>query len=76
MLNFIRTRLQQGTRTSGFPDEPPEFPERFRGRPVLDAARCPDGCRECAERSPSSLLRIDEEGRATLDVGACLFSPE
>jgi Ni,Fe-hydrogenase III small subunit len=76
MLNFLRTRLAQGTRTSGFPDEPPEFPERFRGRPVLDPAKCPEGCRECVERAPSSLFRMGHDGRAVLDTGACLFSPE
>jgi Ni,Fe-hydrogenase III small subunit len=76
MLDFIRTRLGQGTRTSAFPDGPPELPERFRGRPELDAARCPDGCAGCADRGPSSLVRIEPDGRATLDVGACLFSPE
>jgi len=76
VLDFIRTRLVQGTRTSAFPEELPVFPERFRGRPVLDRARCPDGCRECAERSPSSLFRMDADGRAMLDLGACLFSPD
>jgi len=76
VLDFIRTRLSQGTPTAGFPGEPPAFPERFRGRPALDATRCPNGCRECAERSPSSLFRIDADGRAMLDLGACLFSPD
>lgn len=74
MLDLLRTRLQQGTRTSRFPKEAPDFPERFRGRPVFDASRCPDGCRGCAETMPSSLIRLGEA--ATMDVGACLFSPE
>ena len=74
MLDLLRTRLQQGTRTSRFPKETPEFPERFRGRPAFDAARCADGCRTCAESIPSSLIRPGAE--ATMDVGACLFSPE
>lgn len=74
MLDLLRTRLQQGTRTSGFPKDAPEFPERFRGRPVLDASRCADGCRECARSAPSDL--IQPGAPVTLDVGACLFSPE
>ncbi len=74
MLDLLRTRLQQGTRTSPFPREAPEFPERFRGRPTFDAARCVDGCRECARSLPSSLIRPG--ARASIDVGACLFSPE
>lgn len=74
MLDLLRTRLQQGTRTSGFPKDAPEFPERFRGRPALDASRCADGCRECARSAPSDL--IQPGAPVMLDVGACLFSPE
>lgn len=76
MLDFLRTRWGQGTRTSPFPESETEFPERFRGRPVLDPSRCNDGCRECADRMASAALRIGSDGRASLDVGACLFSPE
>ena len=75
MLRFIRTRLQQGTRTGEDPRGPVTFPERFRGRPVLDPARCSD-CRECQARMPSRLLQIGGEGRGRLDVGASLFAPE
>ena len=74
MLDLLRTRLNHGTRTSGFPKEAPEFPERFRGRPAFDASRCGDGCRECARSMPSALIQLG--GTATMDVGACLFSPE
>lgn len=74
MLDLLRARLQQGTRTSGFPPDAPEFPERFRGRPALDASRCADGCRECARAAPSALIRPG--ATPTVDVGACLFSPE
>lgn len=38
MFDFLRTRIQQGTRTSPFPHGGAEFPERFRGLPVLDTA--------------------------------------
>jgi Ni,Fe-hydrogenase III small subunit/formate hydrogenlyase subunit 6/NADH:ubiquinone oxidoreductase subunit I len=76
MLDFLRTRWLQGMRTSSFPGGEPEFPERFRGRPVLDPTRCKDGCRECGERGPSAAMIIGSDGRASLDVGACLFAPE
>jgi Ni,Fe-hydrogenase III small subunit/formate hydrogenlyase subunit 6/NADH:ubiquinone oxidoreductase subunit I len=78
MLDLLRTRLKQGTRTSGFPREAPEFPERFRGRPAFDASRCGDGCRECAPSLPSPLIQLGATATAaaTVDVGACLFSPE
>src|SRR2546428_13493038 len=76
MLDFLRTRLQQGFQTSSFPEGWAEFPERFRGRPALDAERCPEGCRECAVSSPSAFIRLRGDGAPEGDVGACLFSPE
>lgn len=76
MLDFLRTRWAQRTRTSPFPDGPVEFPDRFRGRPVLDAGRCGTGCQECCAAMPSQLVVLGSDGRASLDVGACLFSPE
>ncbi|HSB55407.1 MAG TPA: NADH-quinone oxidoreductase subunit NuoB [Gemmatimonadales bacterium] len=76
MLDFLRTRWAQGTRTSPFPDGDPGFPERFRGRPLLDPLRCDGGCQECAARVPSDVLIVGSDGRALLDTGACLFSPE
>jgi Ni,Fe-hydrogenase III small subunit/ferredoxin len=75
MLDFLRARWTQGTRTSAFPDGGADFPERFRGRPVLDRTRCGD-CRHCQDAAPSSLLVLDPDGRASLDVGAALFAPE
>lgn len=76
MLDFLRTRWARGTPTSPFPGAVPDFPERFRGRPVLDSGRCLGGCAACGREVPSSLLAIDADGRAALDVGACLFAPE
>ncbi len=37
MLDLLRVRRAQGTRTSSFPDGDAPFPERFRGLPVLGA---------------------------------------
>jgi Ni,Fe-hydrogenase III small subunit len=79
MLDFLRARWAQGTRTSTFPDDPGGFPERFRGRPVFDPARCGPGgapCEACRSAMPSALSVTGPDGRAALDVGACLFSPE
>jgi Ni,Fe-hydrogenase III small subunit len=76
MLRFLRTRFEQGTRTSGFPGEDPGFPERFRGRLVLDASRCGGDCRACRDAMPSELLAPGEGGVPRLDVGGCLFAPE
>ncbi len=76
MFELLRARLSHGTPTSPFPDGPVAFPERFRGRPALDSARCPEACRDCAARGPSQLVSLGRDGRAQLDVGACLFAPE
>jgi Ni,Fe-hydrogenase III small subunit/formate hydrogenlyase subunit 6/NADH:ubiquinone oxidoreductase subunit I len=75
MLRILLERLKQGHRTVGFPEEPPALPERFRGHPLLDAARCPDGCRACAEACPTDAI-VRAEGRLSLDLGRCLFCPE
>jgi Ni,Fe-hydrogenase III small subunit len=43
---------------------------------VLDGSRCGGACAECAARSPSGAIVAGSDGRARLDVGACLFAPE
>jgi Ni,Fe-hydrogenase III small subunit len=73
----LRARLDEGPSTAPFPPGPDSrLPERFRGLPVLDPARCPAGCAECAARSPSGMLQVGQDGRARLDLGASLFAPE
>lgn len=77
MLDLLRARLAGGVRTAPFPpDADAALPERFRGRPAFDGSRCPTGCAECAGRSPSGAIVVGSDGRAGLDVGACLFAPE
>ena len=77
MLQFLRTRLAQGMPTIPFPDAAPDFPERFRGRPLLECGACGEGrCPAGHAGCPTSLIRNGADGRATLDLGACLFAPE
>ena len=71
MLKFLVARLQQGHRTSPFPDREPTLPDRFRGRPLLDSGKCRDGCRACVEACPTDALARDSELK--LDLGRCLF---
>ena len=58
MLEFIRTRLQQGMRTIPFPGAA-DLPERFRGLPVLNSRPCAD-----TAALPTHLLAADEEAQA------------
>lgn len=72
MVKVILARIHQGHRTMPYPDgPPPPLPERFRGRPIFDADKCPDGCRACAQACPTQAIRIN--GKPELDLGRCLF---
>ena len=72
MLQLALARLNQGHRTIAYPAQPPALPERFRGLPVIDRARCRDGCRQCAEACPTQAISL-EGGGPRLDLGRCLF---
>lgn len=72
MLNIINERIKQGYRTMSFPaGEMPKLPERSRGLPVIDSAKCPDGCAKCAEACPTDAITINAEMK--IDLGRCLF---
>ena len=75
MLEFLRVRAQQGTRTSPFPAGGADFPARFRGRPVFDRTKCDGICTGCTANMPSAVLTRGSSG-VEVDVGASLFSPE
>src|SRR6266540_2214152 len=76
MLKALITRARQGHRTISFPDgAAPDLPEHFRGVPVIDPTRCPDGCRACAEACPTDAIRVGD-GSVALELGRCIFCPE
>ena len=72
MIKATLARLQQRHRTMRYPDAPPPtLPDRFRGRPVIETAACPDGCRACEAVCPTGALgREHPDG---IDLGRCLF---
>lgn len=72
MLQVSLARLKQGYRTIAYPAQPATLPDRFRGLPVIDASKCPDGCRSCAEACPTDAITIGPVGPG-LDLGRCLF---
>lgn len=72
MLKALLARLHQGSRTMRYPAAPaPAMPEHFRGAPIIDSSRCPDGCQACVDACPTDALAIN--GKLTLDLGRCLF---
>jgi Ni,Fe-hydrogenase III small subunit/Pyruvate/2-oxoacid:ferredoxin oxidoreductase delta subunit len=72
MLQVSLARLKQGHRTIPYPDKEPVLPDRFRGLPVVEAAKCPEGCRDCAEACPTQAIQFDAQG-LRIDLGRCLF---
>ena len=72
MIDLIRARLRQGYRTMAYPDgPPPALPEHFRGRPSIDASKCPDGCSRCADACPTQAIDVRDGIR--IDLGRCIF---
>jgi Ni,Fe-hydrogenase III small subunit/Pyruvate/2-oxoacid:ferredoxin oxidoreductase delta subunit len=75
MLKTLLARAHQKYRTIGFPKRPPVLPDRLRGQPEIDAAKCPKGCRLCADACPTDAIIANGKG-VRLDLGRCLFCPE
>jgi Ni,Fe-hydrogenase III small subunit/Pyruvate/2-oxoacid:ferredoxin oxidoreductase delta subunit len=71
MMKVALARFKQRYRTIKFPDEALALPERFRGRPIIDSGKCPDGCRQCIDACPTSAISFDSALK--LDLGRCLF---
>jgi Ni,Fe-hydrogenase III small subunit/ferredoxin len=72
MIDILRARLQQGHRTMAFPGgEPPELPEHFRGKPVVDAEKCAPDCALCQDACPTEAIQRQE--KPVIDLGRCLF---
>src|ERR1700730_10140763 len=72
MLQVSLARLKQGHRTIAYPAQAPSLPDRFRGLPVVDASKCPDSCRDCADACPTDAITVNGK-IVRLDLGRCLF---
>jgi len=75
MIHILLSRWRQGYRTLPYPKELPALPERFRGRPRIQADRCPEGCHACAEACPTEAITFGSAG-PRIDLGRCLFCPD
>ena len=75
MMHILLSRWRQGHRTLPYPKEVPPLPERFRGLPRIQADKCPEGCRICADACPTEAIQLDARG-PRIDLGRCLFCPD
>lgn len=75
MFDILKERLRQGHRTFNFPKEAPALPDRFRGLPVIEPRKCPDGCRACIDACPTDAISAGEQS-PRLDLGRCIFCAE
>lgn len=76
MLRLLLARWRQGHRTMRFPPAAPALPERYRGRPVLDAACCQGARASCGAACTPGALHHDPGQLPLVDLGASLFAPE
>lgn len=72
MIKALIARIKEKHRTSKYPAVEPVMPDRFRGRPSIDASKCRSGCRACVEACPTGAVSV-EGGKLAVDMGRCLF---
>jgi Ni,Fe-hydrogenase III small subunit len=70
MLKTLKTRYEQGYRTSPYPNASIELPQRYRGRPQIHADAPAEMAARCAAACPQEA--IDAE-RKVIDLGRCVF---
>lgn len=70
MIKTLQNRFEQGYRTSRYPKEPIQLPERYRGRPQI----VPDAPAELAARCAAACPQeaIDAE-KKRINMGRCVF---
>ncbi len=72
---YRRTLYGRGGHLIAYPQGVPQLPDRFRGLPILDQTKCPEGCQICAEACPTDAVLWDEK-LLRIDLGRCLFCTE
>jgi Ni,Fe-hydrogenase III small subunit/formate hydrogenlyase subunit 6/NADH:ubiquinone oxidoreductase subunit I len=83
MLKILKQSIKTGVVTNSFPVVVAEPPDGFRGKPVIDFARC-TACDKCAEACPTNAISTDAIGEQynavgktlRLNYGNCIFCGE
>jgi len=70
MIKTLQNRFEQGYRTSRYPKEPIQLPERYRGRPQIVPDAPAELVAHCAAACPQEA--IDAEKKC-IDMGRCVF---
>ena len=70
MIKTLQNRFEQGYRTSRYPKEPIQLPERYRGRPQIVRDAPAELAARCAAACPQEA--IDAENKR-IDMGRCVF---
>ncbi len=70
MFNILKNRFEQGYKTTGYPKDKIELPERYRGLPDIKKDVPGDIAAICASACPQDA--IDAEKKC-IDMGRCVF---
>ena len=74
IVRILGHRLRRGCETMDYPDGPaPQLPDLHGGALRVDASRCVDGCRKCAEACPTEAIVRSPGESVRLDLGRCVF---
>ena len=74
MWKIIKARIKQGYRTLRYPKEEPVFPERFRGRPIINDANAVDPSSLHKTFDPTDALSVGNGLK--VDLGKLLFNED
>ena len=82
MFKILKQSIETGVVTYSFPGLIASPPDGFRGKPVVDYARC-TACDKCAHACPTTALSVETEAPAvgsqkilSLNYGDCIFCGE
>jgi len=70
MIKTLQNRYEQGYRTSRYPKEPIQLPERYRGRPQIVPDAPAELAARCAAACPQKAIDADNK---RIDMGRCVF---